>query len=131
MKSQACQPCAKRKVRCDREEPCSNCKRRKGDQCIYAEVLPTERIKQLEALVRSLGGSSEDSTPYDHEQAKTKSASASSRAQRPQKDTSGDDQLQSSTTSMLVKEDGEPLYLESCVFPTVAVSPLMVKIDMA
>ncbi|MCJ1379801.1 hypothetical protein MMC17_002904 [Xylographa soralifera] len=113
MNTQACQPCVKRKVRCDRNEPCSNCKRRKQDQCVYPELSPTERIKQLEALVRSLRGSSEHSTPYDHEQAKTKAASASSRVQQLQNDTGGDNRLQRGTNPMIVKEDGEFAYLES------------------
>lgn len=56
MKTQACDPCAKRKVRCDRNEPCSNCKRRKQDHCTYADISPAEKIKLLEAQVRSLGG---------------------------------------------------------------------------
>jgi Fungal Zn(2)-Cys(6) binuclear cluster domain len=34
-KSFSCIPCAQRKVRCDRGEPCSHCKRRRGDVCEY------------------------------------------------------------------------------------------------
>ena len=61
MSTQACMPCAKRKVRCDRADPCcSNCKRRKQDKCVYPELSPNDRIKRLEALVRSLGGDPED-----------------------------------------------------------------------
>jgi len=56
MSSQACEPCSRRKVRCDKQQPCSNCKRRKQDQCIYPEATPTDRIKKLESLVRNLGG---------------------------------------------------------------------------
>lgn len=117
MQTQACQPCAKRKVRCDRKEPCSNCKRRTQDQCIYAEVSPTERIKQLEALVRSLGASSEHSTWYEnsHEQAKPETTLATRQVQPPRRDTSGDAQPRGGTNPMIVKEDGESVYLESCV----------------
>jgi hypothetical protein len=65
MSSQACEPCSRRKVRCDKQQPCSNCKRRKQDQCIYPEATPIDRIKKLESLVKSLGGdpSVEDSRP--------------------------------------------------------------------
>ncbi|KAJ5604682.1 hypothetical protein N7510_009836 [Penicillium lagena] len=58
-KTSACMPCAKRKVRCDRQEPCSHCKRRKRDDCTYPDVSSETRIKYLEELVRSLGGSPE------------------------------------------------------------------------
>ena len=58
-----CVPCAKRKVRCNRLQPCSHCQRRKGDVCIY----PTQRLKghqfdrfeRLELYVRRLGGDPE------------------------------------------------------------------------
>jgi hypothetical protein len=53
--SQACRPCAKRKVRCDKLEPCSNCKRRKIDRCTYPASTPSERVRQLESLIRELG----------------------------------------------------------------------------
>ncbi|THW89161.1 hypothetical protein D6D15_05457 [Aureobasidium pullulans] len=56
MNNQACEPCARRKVRCDKQQPCSNCKRRKQDQCTYPEAAPADRVKRLESLVRSLGG---------------------------------------------------------------------------
>ncbi|MCJ1435673.1 hypothetical protein MMC27_005048 [Xylographa pallens] len=113
MNTQACQPCVKRKVRCDRKEPCSNCDRRKQDQCVYPELSPTERIKQLEALVRSLRGSSEHSTPNTHQQVKTNAASASSQVQQVQNVTGGDVQLQRGADPMIVKEDGVFAYLES------------------
>lgn len=65
MSSQACEPCSRRKVRCDKQQPCSNCKRRKQDQCIYPEATPIDRIKKLESIVRSLGGDpdSQDDRP--------------------------------------------------------------------
>jgi hypothetical protein len=51
MKAQVCEPCAKRKVRCDRAEPsCSNCKRRKHDRCVYPDNSLHERIKCLETV---------------------------------------------------------------------------------
>ena len=61
-----CLPCAKRKVRCDKRQPCCHCKRRKGDVCVYpvqrvnrpddASGDGTQRIEVLEAYVRRLGG---------------------------------------------------------------------------
>lgn len=64
-----CIPCAKRKVKCDKEQPCGHCKRRKGDICEYpdpntgfgragsAEVQASaSRIEKLEQYVRRLGG---------------------------------------------------------------------------
>ena len=61
-----CTPCAKRKVRCDRGQPCCHCKRRKGDVCVYPlhrtngpvsrpEDYP-QRIEKLEVYIRHLGG---------------------------------------------------------------------------
>ena len=61
-----CMPCAKRKVRCDKRQPCNHCRRRKGDVCVY----PTQQIngpqgaltnvpphiEKLHAYIRRLGG---------------------------------------------------------------------------
>ena len=61
-----CTPCAKRKVRCDKRQPCYHCRRRKGDVCVY----PTRRtdepqsglrnvsphIERLHNYIRRLGG---------------------------------------------------------------------------
>lgn len=44
----SCIPCSKRKVRCDHEKPCSHCKRRKGDICVY----PNGATRTSEASVR-------------------------------------------------------------------------------
>ncbi|MCJ1284842.1 hypothetical protein MMC26_004179 [Xylographa opegraphella] len=87
--------------------------RRKQDHCIYPEISQTERIKQLEALVRSLQERSEHSGPYNHAQAKTTAASASSRVQQLHNDADDDAQLRKGTTPMIVKENGEFTYLES------------------
>jgi hypothetical protein len=64
-KSVSCIPCAKRKVRCDKVQPCCHCKRRRQDTCVYPESsgssiqLPrgySERIEKLEQYIRILGG---------------------------------------------------------------------------
>ena len=119
MQTQACQPCAKRKVRCDRREPCSNCKRRKQDQCVYTEVTQTERIKQLEALVRDLEArtSSEPSTSRPSESVQAESSATVDSIRAPparQLQSSGSARgYQRSTNPMLVREGGESVYLES------------------
>lgn len=64
-----CIPCAKRKVKCDKEQPCGHCKRRKGDVCEYPDPntgfgragsaeaqASASRIEKLEQYVRRLGG---------------------------------------------------------------------------
>lgn len=68
----SCIPCSKRKVRCDRGEPCTHCKRRKTDTCAYPQLRgrypaspsasngPVEaqqaRIAQLTQYITSTGG---------------------------------------------------------------------------
>ena len=62
----SCTPCAKRKVRCDKCQPCSHCKRRKGDVCVYPvqrangpDSHPedySQRMEQMESYIRHLGG---------------------------------------------------------------------------
>jgi Fungal Zn(2)-Cys(6) binuclear cluster domain len=61
-----CTPCAKRKVRCDKRQPCCHCKRRKGDVCVYPVLRAngpdsrpedsSQRIEKLEVYIRRLGG---------------------------------------------------------------------------
>lgn len=80
-RSVSCAPCAKRKVRCDRKEPCSNCKRRKQDQCIYPTRISDARIKQLEEAVKRLGSNSE--VEDDAVTSQTRSSPASFQAQAP------------------------------------------------
>jgi hypothetical protein len=101
--SQACRPCAKWKVRCDRAEPCSNCKRRKVDRCTYAPSTPSDRIRQLERLVEELS-----ETERSTARATGLSAGGNDVATAPE--------LRSSDPMMLeVEEDGPMQYLESCV----------------
>ncbi|KAF4469582.1 hypothetical protein FALBO_3509 [Fusarium albosuccineum] len=100
MRSQACEPCAKRKVRCDRTEPpCSNCKRRKHDRCAYPEVSPFDRIRKLEETVRALGG---DPTSDQPEKPRDSSAPVD-----PGK--SGT----SAETPIILQEEGRSIYHES------------------
>lgn len=63
--SVSCIPCAKRKVRCDKVQPCCHCKRRRQDTCVFPEVNGVSpqllrgsnaRIEKLEQYIRSLGG---------------------------------------------------------------------------
>ena len=103
--SQACRPCAKRKVRCNRLEPCSNCKRRKTDRCTYPASTPTDRIRQLESLVRELGGNPSKGQP----------TSPAENAPRVETQLAGVDapiELRSNDP-VILEEDGEIQYLES------------------
>jgi hypothetical protein len=123
----SCIPCAKRKVRCDRLQPCCHCKRRKHDTCVYPELggfsdqqfrEQAARIERLEEYVRVLGGNPNDSdvrarlesTQFDrpHEQVSTVISRSTkgrpalvSRTQRP------------TPTSRLVENDGKVVYTET------------------
>lgn len=114
MKSQVCEPCAKRKVRCDKGEPCSNCKRRKKDHCTYSKVSPFEKIKRLENLVRSLGGHPESDARNARKPTETSQSPAKPRAQL-----QSDDHETASANGgksrdpVILEEDGQALYLES------------------
>lgn len=76
MRGYACVPCAKRKVRCDRLQPCTNCQKRPGDECVYLAPLPRrrgpkvsadaatlERLNKLENMVRVMGGDPDKHIP--------------------------------------------------------------------
>ncbi|KAH7305759.1 hypothetical protein B0I35DRAFT_399658 [Stachybotrys elegans] len=62
----SCVPCAKRKVRCDKQRPCCHCKRRPQDSCVYPVAAPenatheslslARRITELDRQIRNLGG---------------------------------------------------------------------------
>ena len=115
-KAQACLPCAKRKVRCDREEPCGNCKRRKNDQCTYNEVSPAERLKKLEALVRNLGGDPEAIDQVVQQQENVNSPVSLNRqvqAQNNAQKLSGYENSQEGYDTAIVKEQDESIYVES------------------
>ncbi|KAF5660542.1 hypothetical protein FHETE_8882 [Fusarium heterosporum] len=100
MRPQACEPCAKRKVRCDRADPpCSNCKRRKHDHCSYPEISASDRIRKLEDTVRSLGGDPVSGQP---EKSRGSSVAVNSAASEG-----------NAETPIIVREDGRPIYHES------------------
>ena len=107
MKAQTCQACSRRKVRCDHGEPCSNCTRRKED-CLYIELSSAERIKELEALVRSLRGGIAGTTPTDAVMTRAVSH------QQPQ-DVLAKNKKESGTNPVMLNEDGETVYVESYV----------------
>ncbi|KAI5196002.1 hypothetical protein E4T39_07980 [Aureobasidium subglaciale] len=112
MSSQACEPCARRKVRCDKQQPCSNCKRRKQDQCTYPEAAPADRIKQLESLVKSLGGDPNDDESRTPKRARTGPSPAELQ--------SGRDEARATDETergepVLVEQDGQSYYVEMWV----------------
>ncbi|THX15404.1 hypothetical protein D6D13_02061 [Aureobasidium pullulans] len=109
MSNQACEPCARRKVRCDKQQPCSNCKRRKQDQCTYPEAAPTDRVKRLEFLVRSLGGDPNSDGSRTPKRARL--------GPSPVETQSNDRDAGASTESergqpILVEQDGQSYYVE-------------------
>ena len=115
-KTQACTPCAKRKVKCDRGEPCLNCRRRRTDQCTYPEVSPHERIKKLEDLVRNLGGDPNQSGQLGGEQY---DPGAFPMLKKPRVDESRNfprfDDPRYENDPALVKEEESPVYVETYV----------------
>lgn len=109
---EACGPCARRKVRCDKQEPsCSNCRRRKGDLCVYAPLAPSDRIKRLETLVRKLGG---DPSTFKSQVADSKRSVAQSSTDPAQTETDTNPPIQvRSADPIVVEEDGHSFYVES------------------
>lgn len=110
MSGQACEPCSRRKVRCDKQQPCSNCKRRKQDQCTYPEAQPIDRIKRLESLVRSLGGDPNDENSRPSKRIRTDSAPAPVRQQEAQ-DARNTTEAERGQPIML-EQDGQSYYVE-------------------
>ncbi|KAL8968213.1 MAG: hypothetical protein Q9183_002569 [Haloplaca sp. 2 TL-2023] len=113
-RTQACEPCAKRKVRCDKQEPCNNCTRRKQDHCSYVDESPYEKIKSLEEQVRKLQGSlrSDGSSPAKRPAPSPPSPEPRTRTRTRQEATatvaSG-----RSKDPVIFEEDGQQFYLES------------------
>ncbi|KAF4977232.1 hypothetical protein FZEAL_6215 [Fusarium zealandicum] len=71
----SCIACAKRKVRCDRQMPCCNCKRRPQDACEYptTPAVPDKhnldqdrRILELERYIQRLGHDPKDASSPTH-----------------------------------------------------------------
>lgn len=104
-KSQACAPCAKRKVRCDQVEPrCSNCKRRKQDSCVYPESDPYQRIKKLESQIQEL------STPKKQVPTPSASEDTEETPSYPNHEPATDD---GQGGPVILEEHGQTFYLES------------------
>jgi len=107
LKTQTCQACSRRKVRCDHAKPCSNCKRRK-DECVYVELSSAERIKELEALVSSLRGCARTTT-------RTAAVTENAVPQQSSLEALPKDRKESGTNPVMMNEDGETVYVESYV----------------
>ncbi|KAK8137046.1 C6 transcription factor [Apiospora sp. TS-2023a] len=122
----SCTPCAKRKVRCDRLQPCCHCKRRPQDNCVYPEQITTgsaahdrppddasTRIEKLERYIRSLGGDPQqagrpDPQTVEESPGSQKTGASSSGSQH------GSKQLPfHPKTSSLVTHNEEVTYIES------------------
>ncbi|EFY92967.1 Fungal specific transcription factor, putative [Metarhizium acridum CQMa 102] len=69
----SCAPCRNSKLKCDRQQPCSQCEKKgRMDQCVYAprpvkKKPPAKnmasRLKRLESLVREMMGNEGDAKP--------------------------------------------------------------------
>ncbi|KAI5264013.1 hypothetical protein E4T47_08875 [Aureobasidium subglaciale] len=109
MNGQACEPCARRKVRCDKQKPCSNCKRRRQDQCTYPEAAPIDRIKKLETLVKSLGGDPNDEKSRTPKRARKGPSPAEVQVER---DEARDTAETERGEPVLLEQDGQSYYVE-------------------
>jgi hypothetical protein len=113
MRNQACEPCAKRKVRCDREEPCSNCKRRKKDHCSYAES-SAEKTGKPENAARPFGSNlSEEGGRLGLSNNATVSPAANSTISPHQSQEAATPVDKNSKDPVIVIQDGQQYYLES------------------
>lgn len=128
----SCIPCAKRKVRCDKQLPCCHCKRRPQDTCQYPTPISApeksahdldERVRELERYVRRFDGDPKAAngeasgypTPNSatHLPARTREPeSRSFQALVVEADAPG-------STSGLVADDAGTAYIETCVFPSI------------
>ncbi|KAJ5110451.1 hypothetical protein N7532_000986 [Penicillium argentinense] len=50
----ACELCRRRKIKCNREAPCSNCRRSKNATCIYKELSPPPTLRNRDAQRSSM-----------------------------------------------------------------------------
>jgi hypothetical protein len=108
MSSQACEPCSRRKVRCDKQQPCSNCKRRKQDQCIYPEATPIDRIKKLESLVKSLGEDPDSEESRAPKRVRTGPSAVEQQDAQDDRDTTEAERGQ----PIMLEQNGESYYVE-------------------
>jgi hypothetical protein len=121
-------PCAKRKVRCDKLQPCCHCKRRKQDTCLYPEFggindrhirEQAVRIERLEEYVRVLGGLPTKSSVrarLKHTQVNTSQEQVPPVISRLTKDgptLMSRSQLPTQATSRLVENGGDVTYIET------------------
>ncbi|KAK8859869.1 Transcription factor vrtR1 [Apiospora arundinis] len=121
----SCTPCAKRKVRCDRLQPCCHCKRRPQDTCIYPDQTPesshgrplpedaSDRIAKLERYIRSLGGDPEEASQPDRRAAGEPEGSRRSSASTSSNTPRLDRLPMHPKTSSLVTHNEEVTYIES------------------
>lgn len=71
--------CRKRKIKCNRETPCSNCVRSRTATCVYENVSSTNPcVSQVQQTVPDLGHISKHSMPFDGRSDTSRSNSHSS-----------------------------------------------------
>lgn len=137
-----CIPCAKRKVRCDKLQPCSHCKRRKQDVCEYPVLGRSDdnpkRVEKLERYIRSLGGDPQDAEQVEESRER---GSNESRAHGNAVDgtntrlTTSENRLEDDTSdpktpersiaeqTALVGQDEHVTYIEACVLSSTPLYP--------
>ena len=120
----SCVPCAKRKVRCDRVQPCCHCKRRPQDTCEFpvgafdsSDGLDGAalRIAQLEAYVRRLGGDPKQANQTSTAGVQNENGGTDGKERF---DQSCQGQSSSRVASALVQDDDGPSYIETSVLLT-------------
>lgn len=126
----SCIPCSKRKVRCDRQEPCAHCKRRKIENCTYPDESPAARIKHLEALVRSLGRDPDADCVDGNALTPESPATAVPRARPSHRDERVDyrspARVAPDSNPVIAENGGERVYLESYVYQVYEPSILLI-----
>jgi len=123
-KAVSCISCAKRKVRCDRLEPCSNCKRRskKGDVCEYPLTQPAlnnyqisqqARIQQLEQYILRHGGN----VDLSDQTASTPTRGTKRSYDDTRHTTETSEAMAPHLRATLVEQDKQSTYVEACAIP--------------
>ncbi|KAI0131801.1 hypothetical protein BJ170DRAFT_221422 [Xylariales sp. AK1849] len=62
----SCSLCRRRKIRCNRENPCSNCLRSKNHDCVYENQFDTQRHLQRLSPRPSSDGTTQDISSHSH-----------------------------------------------------------------
>lgn len=109
----SCVVCHKRKVKCDRREPCANCEKAHID-CIYRPPPPPRRRKRERGADASASQEREKSRPRMSDEIVSDNHTAHESSVKPQ--INGDDREKSGSGRLIMKE-GNSVYLDKFVYP--------------